>query len=39
MNLGVPDLLVFAFLYRKFLDLENDEKREFPGLYRWFNYM
>lgn len=39
MNLGVPDLLLFAFLYRPFLDLENEEKKDMPGLYRWFNYI
>lgn len=39
MNLGVPDILLFAFLYRPFLDLENEEKKDMPGLYRWFNYI
>lgn len=39
INLGVPDLLIFALLYRYFLDLDNNEKKEIPSLYRWINYV
>ena len=39
MNIGVPDLVMFALLYRPFLDLENSCKKDIPNLYRWFNYL
>ncbi len=39
INLRVCDLSVFCFVFKKMLELDNNDKKTLPNVYRWFNYI